>query len=71
MTPPKSAEELDMERIWEIRRRIGVDIWKTERLELEIAYKQKQLKEMKQSLLYDAEHVDREIIDYGIHIAVE
>jgi hypothetical protein len=34
-------------------------------------YKQKQLKEMKQSLLYDAEHVDREIIDYGIHIAVE
>jgi hypothetical protein len=71
ITPPKSAEEMDMDRIWELRRGIAAQIWKTEKLERQIAYSQKELDELKQSLLYDAEHVDREIIDYGIHIAVD
>lgn len=69
--PPKTAEQLDMERIWELRREIGNKIRRTNNLELEIAYGQKQLKELKQSLLYDVEHLDSEIIDYGAHIAVE
>lgn len=29
------------------------------------------MKELKQSILYDVEHIDKEIIDYGAHIAVE
>lgn len=69
--PPKSAQQLDMERIWELRRDIGNKIRLTNKLEQEVVYYQKQLKELKQSLLYGVEHLDKEIVDYGIEIAVE
>jgi hypothetical protein len=69
MAPRKTAQDLELERIWDLKRGIGERILRTEKLELEIAYKQKRLKEMKQDLLNDAENLDKEIVDHGVHIA--
>jgi hypothetical protein len=64
-----TAEQLDEKVRMELKHEIGTKIWRTERLELEVAYNQKQLKEMKQSLLYDAQNLDKEIVEYGVGIA--
>jgi hypothetical protein len=69
--PQKTFEELDQEMVWKLRRQFAGKIWRTNKLEQEVAYYQKQLIELKQSIQYDAEHLDKEIVDHGIHIAVD
>jgi hypothetical protein len=69
LRPSKSIEELAMNRVWELRHAIVEKIWRTNKLEGEVIYQEKQLKEYKQSILYDTEHIDKEIFDYGVNIA--
>ena len=69
--PSVTAQELDEKKIWDLRRGIGELIWRTEKTEHEVTGGQRRLKELKQELLYNSENVDKEIVDYGAHIAVE
>ena len=68
---PLSTQELDEKQRLDLSRQIEGKIWLGERLEQEIKYKQGQLKELKQTLLYNVQHLDKSIIEKGISLAVE
>ena len=70
MTPPRSSQELDMERVWELRHGLAGKMWLINNAEHNLVYAQKRLKDLKQQLLYDVEHLDKEIVDYSIEMAV-
>ena len=68
---PLSTEELDAKQRIELASQIEGKIWLGDKLEHEIKYKQGQLQEVKQTLLYNVQHLDKSIIEKGISLAVD
>jgi hypothetical protein len=71
ITPPKSTQDLEMDQVWALRRAFAGKLWLTQRLELDVDYKQKLLREKKLEILHDVETIDNEIIDYAINMSRE
>lgn len=71
MSPAKTTQELEMDQVMALRRAFAGKLWVTERLELDVNYKQKRLREKKLEILHDVENIDREIIDYAINMSRE
>ena len=63
MSPAKTTQELEMDQVMALRRAFAGKLWVTERLELDVNYKQKRLREKKLEILHDVENIDKEIID--------
>ncbi len=68
---PLSTEELDAKQRIDLASEIEGKIWLGTELEHEIRYKQGQLQEVKRTLLYNVQHLDKEIIEKGLSMAVD
>lgn len=68
---PLSTQELDEKQRLDLATEIEGKIWLARNLEQEIRYKQGQLQEVKRTLLYNVQHVDKEIIEKGLSLAVD